>query len=114
MFENEKFETFLLINFNLKFLSRCMSFVWDHNDRLQALLPYIDYLHNDEPSWHISMDSIVFDTFHGLVELLIAMTKLNKYVVDPFFIFQIKLDLKDFVFIPLCILKVDGVGSNKT
>jgi hypothetical protein len=50
-----------------------MFFVWDGNHKLQVWLPYINYLHNDEPSWHISIDSIILDTFHGLIELFIAM-----------------------------------------
>jgi hypothetical protein len=58
---------------------------------------------DDQPSWHIFVDSIVLDTSDGLVELLNAMMKLNKYVIDLSFISYIKLDLKDFVFIPLCI-----------
>jgi hypothetical protein len=54
-----------------------------------------------KPSWHISIDSIVLDTSHGLVELLTTMIELNKYAFDPFLVFYIKLDLKDFVLIPL-------------
>jgi hypothetical protein len=58
-------------------------------------------LHDDEPSWHIYVDSIILDTSHGFVELFIAMMKPNKYALDPSFVSYIKLDLKDFVFIPL-------------
>jgi hypothetical protein len=58
-------------------------------------------LHNDEPSWHIFVDSIVLDTSHGLVEFLTTMTKLNKYAFEPSLVSYIKLDLKDFVFFPL-------------
>jgi hypothetical protein len=53
-------------------------FVLDGNHKLQAWLLYINHLHDDEPSWHIFVDSIVLDTSHGLVELFTAMTKLNK------------------------------------
>ncbi len=52
-FENERFESFLLANLDLKLFSRCMLFVWDGNHRLQAWLPYINYLQDDEPPWHI-------------------------------------------------------------
>jgi hypothetical protein len=52
---------------------------------VQAWLPYMNHLHDDEPSWHIFIDSIVLDTSHGLFELLIAMIELNKYVFEPFF-----------------------------
>jgi hypothetical protein len=38
MFENDKFEFFLLVNLDLKSLSKCMFFVWDGNNRLQAWL----------------------------------------------------------------------------
>ncbi len=41
-------------------------------------MPYINILHSDDPSWHIFADSILLNTFEGLVELLIAMTNLNK------------------------------------
>ncbi len=54
-----------------------------------------------KPSWHISIDSILLDTSHGLVELLTTMIQLNKYAFDPSFVSYIKLDLKDFVLIPL-------------
>ncbi len=33
-FENERFESFLLANLDLKLFSRCMFFVWDGNHRL--------------------------------------------------------------------------------
>jgi hypothetical protein len=54
-----------------------MFFMWYGNHRLQAWMPYIRCVHDDD-AWHISMDSILLDTFHGLVELLIVMTNLNK------------------------------------
>jgi hypothetical protein len=44
MFENEKFESFLVVNLDLKSLFRGMFFVWDGNHRLQAWLPYINHL----------------------------------------------------------------------
>jgi hypothetical protein len=103
MFENERFEYFLFADLDLKFFSKHMFFVWDGNHMLKVQLPYINHMHDDEPSQHISVDSIILDTFHGLVELLITMTELNKYVFDLCFFFYIKLDLKDFFFIPLCI-----------
>jgi hypothetical protein len=37
-------------------------------------------VHNENVSWHISVDFILLDTSHGLVELLVAMTELNKFV----------------------------------
>jgi len=98
MFENERFETFLFANPNLKFFSKRMFFVWDGNHKLQIWLPYINCLHNDEPSWYIFMDSIVLETSHGLVELLIAMMELNKYVFDPSFISYIKVRFKRIFF----------------
>jgi hypothetical protein len=66
-------------------------------------LLYITCLHVDEPSWHISIDSIVLDTFHELVEFYTAMTKLNKYVLEPSFFSYIKLNLNDFVLITFYI-----------
>jgi hypothetical protein len=44
------------------------------------------------------MDSIVLDTFHGLVELLIAMMEFNKYVFDRSFISYIKVRFKRILF----------------
>ncbi len=85
-------------------LSPCTCFfVWDGNHKLQAWVPYINLLHNDEPSQYISIDCIVLDIFHGLVEPLIAMTKFNKYVFEPSFFSYMKLDLNDFFFIIFCI-----------
>jgi hypothetical protein len=55
-----------------------MFFMWDGNHRLQAWMPYIRFVYDDDVSWHISMDSILLDTSHGLVELLTIMTNLNK------------------------------------
>jgi hypothetical protein len=67
-------------------------------------LLYINHLHDDEPFWHISSDSIVLvNTSHGLVELFIAMTEVNKYVLEPFFFSYIKLNLNNFILITLCI-----------
>jgi hypothetical protein len=57
-----------------------MFFVWDGNHKLQAWLPYIQHVHNEDPEWHYLVDSIVFNTSHCLVELLIAVTYLNKSV----------------------------------
>ncbi len=96
MFENERFETFLFDNPYLKSLSKHMFLVWDGNHKLQVWLPYINCLHNDEPSWHISMDSIIFDTSHGPIELLPAMMELSKYVLDPYFVSHIKARFKGF------------------
>jgi hypothetical protein len=62
-----------------------MFFVWDCNHRLYAWLPYIKHLHDDEPSWHIFVDSVFLNTFHGLVELLTVMMELIRYVFDPSF-----------------------------
>ncbi len=72
MSKNERFETTLLVNHDLKSFSECMFFVWNGNHRLQAWLLYINHLHDDEASWHNFVDSIILDTFHGLVELFIA------------------------------------------
>jgi hypothetical protein len=55
-----------------------MFFMWDGNHKLQTWMPYIRRVHGDDASWHISMDSILMDTFHGLVELLTAMIDLNR------------------------------------
>jgi len=34
---------------------------------------FISRLHNDDPSWYICANLILFDTFHGLVELFITI-----------------------------------------
>jgi hypothetical protein len=93
MFENERFEYFLLTDLDLKFIFGHMFFVWDGNHML----------HDDEPSWHISIDSIFLDTSHGLVELLTAMMEFNKYVLEPSFFSYITLDLNDCVITTLFI-----------
>jgi hypothetical protein len=72
-----------LILISSLFAGACF-FVLNGNHRLQAWLFYINHLHNDEPSLHIFHDSIILDTSHGFVELLVTMTKFNKYVLDPF------------------------------
>jgi hypothetical protein len=76
----------LLILISSLYQGACV-FVWDGNHKLQAWLPYINRMHNDEPAWHIYVDSIVLDTSHGCFELFITMTKLNKYVFDPSIVF---------------------------
>jgi hypothetical protein len=53
-------------------------FVWDGNPKLQTWLPYINHVHNDKPSWHIYVDSIVLDTSHKFVKLFTTMMDLNK------------------------------------
>ncbi len=97
-------EYFLLADPDLKSFFRRMFFVWDGKHKLQTWLPYINHLHDDEPSWHIFIDSIVLDTSHdGLVELLTTMTKFNKYVLKLTLFWYIKLNLNDFVIIIFCI-----------
>jgi hypothetical protein len=76
MSHNERFDSFMFANPNFKSLSMRMFFMWDGNPKLQTWLPYINRLHDDEPFLHISVNSIVFDTFHGLIELLTAMTSM--------------------------------------
>ncbi len=78
LFENEQFEHFFFGDLDFKFLSSRMFFVWDGNHRLQAWLPYIQCVYNEDPKWHYSMDSIVLNTSHCLVELFTATTDLNK------------------------------------
>jgi hypothetical protein len=58
--------------------SNKLFFVWDTNHYIQTWMPYISRLHGDDPSWHIFVDSILFNTSKGLVEVLIAMIDLNK------------------------------------
>ncbi len=76
--ENDRFEEFLNFNLDLQKLSHKMFFMWDGNHHLQAWLPYINRVHPNNFVWQILVDVIVLDTTYGLVELLIAMTNLNK------------------------------------
>jgi hypothetical protein len=78
--KNEKFESLLLGDLDLKFLSRQMFFVWDDNHKLQAWLPYIQLVHNEDFKWHYSMDYIMLNIVHGLVKLLTSMIDMNKLV----------------------------------
>jgi len=55
-------------------------FLWDGNHKLQAWLPYIQHVHHENLEWYYLVDSIVFNTSHALVELLITMTNLNKSI----------------------------------
>jgi hypothetical protein len=57
-----------------------MFHVSDDNHRFQARWPYIDVNHPNKLDNHIKVDSFVLDTINGLVELFIAMTKINKQV----------------------------------
>ncbi len=75
--ENQRFEDILLGNLDFKPHSRWMCFVWDGNHMLQAKIPYIHCVHNDEPSWHIFVDSILLDTSHSFVEFLTPMINLK-------------------------------------
>jgi hypothetical protein len=50
MYKSEKFESFLFIDLDVKSLPKCMFFIWDGNRWLQIWLPYINHLHDDEPS----------------------------------------------------------------
>lgn len=70
--ENERFESFLMTDLDLQRFLRHVFFVW--------AITKFNCVHNENVSWHISIDFILLDTSHGLVELLVAMTKLNKYV----------------------------------
>jgi hypothetical protein len=42
-------------------------------------MPYISKVHSDDLSWHIAMDSIMWNTKEGLVHLLTTMTDMNKF-----------------------------------
>jgi len=57
-----------------------MFFVWDGNHKLQIWLLYIQHVHNEDIEWHYLMNAIVFNTLHGLVELLTTMTNLKKSI----------------------------------
>ncbi len=78
--KNQRFEDFLLADPGMKSLSKCMFFVWDDNHKLQAWLPYIQLVHNEDLEWHYLVDSIVLYIVHGLVKFLIAMINMNKLV----------------------------------
>ncbi len=47
-FENARFEDFLQSDLDFLKLSHKMFFLWDGNHRLQAWLPYIDRVHQDD------------------------------------------------------------------
>ncbi len=51
LLENERFEKLLQDDPNLVHFSNKMFFVWDENHCMQAWMPYINELHNNEPSW---------------------------------------------------------------
>ncbi len=65
---------------NLSSLFGKVLYVWDNNHRVQAWLPCINSIHPNDVDWHVSVHSFVLDTTCELVELLTAMTNLNKYV----------------------------------
>jgi hypothetical protein len=75
---NDEFEVFLKGDPNLSKFSRHMFHVWDGNHRLQAWMPYITWVHPNDANWYICVDFILLDTTRGLVELLMAMTDLNR------------------------------------
>jgi hypothetical protein len=60
------------------------------------------------------MDSIVLDTSHGLVELLIAMMELNKYVLDLFLFPTSNLNLRILFSFLFVSLQVGEAGPHKT
>ncbi len=76
--KNDKFEDFLHGDVDLRSLSGKMFHICDENHRLQAQFPYIEKVHSLDPDWHICVNSFILDNKIGLVDLLIAMTKLNK------------------------------------
>jgi len=57
-----------------------MFHLWDENHDLHAWWPYIDANHLNELDYHIKVDSFVLDTTNGLINLLITMTNINKWV----------------------------------
>ncbi len=80
IFENEQFEKLLYLD--LMHFSNKMFFIWNENHDIQARMPYISRLHINEPFWHISANSILFDTCLGLGELLttIINLKINVFI----------------------------------
>lgn len=75
---NDEFEVFMKGDPYLSNFLRHMFHVWDGHHYFQAWMPYITRVHLDDANWHICINSILLDTTRGLVELLIAMIKLNK------------------------------------
>ncbi len=63
---------------NLVPFSNKMFFVWEENHYIQTWMSYISRSHGDDPSWDIFVDSILLNTYKGLVELFIAVIVLNK------------------------------------
>ncbi len=76
---NASFEEGLNMDEFLQRFSGRMFYVWDDNHWLQAYMPYISKVHSDDLSWHIAMDSIMWNTKEGLVHLLTTMTDMNKF-----------------------------------
>jgi hypothetical protein len=55
-----------------------MFFVWDGNHRLQAWLPYIDWMHKTKENWHVAIDSIILNNIRGDCEIVNIRDKLQQ------------------------------------
>ncbi len=53
-------------------------FVWDNNHRLKAWYPFINKMHYEGKEWHIMPECIVLEGTKNVIQLLMAMTDLNK------------------------------------
>lgn len=74
----DEFEVFMRGDPYLSMFSKCMFHVQDESHHLQAWMSFITWVHLDDATWHICINSIFLDTTRGLMELLAAMTNLNK------------------------------------
>jgi hypothetical protein len=55
--------------------------VWDGNHRLQAWLPIINNEHQNDPSWHYAVESIILIVKGDVVGMLTALHEVNWYVM---------------------------------
>ena len=76
--ESDRFDERLLQNKHLQHLVGRMFFICDGNHKFKAWTRFIDRLHRDDPSWHISVDSICLDPSGKTGLLLHAMHDINK------------------------------------
>jgi hypothetical protein len=78
---NAQFEKELSSDDDLRVFSRKMFMVWDGNHRLQAWLPIINNEHQNDPSWHYAVESIILIVKGDVVGMLTALHEVNWYVM---------------------------------
>jgi hypothetical protein len=80
---NAEFEKEVNSDDDLRVFLGKMFMVWDGNHHLQAWLPIINNEYKNNLTWHFEVESFILVVNSDIVGMLIALHKVNWYVLNP-------------------------------